>query len=118
MRVTHEDEDVDLRRKSAWFRCGCVCHSGGAVRVGTGVTRMRAVAMPYEDYLRTIHWKAAKKSALKRVGYRCQVCYAKGRLHVHHRTYERLGCELLSDLTVLCEPCHELFHASSRLTSP
>jgi hypothetical protein len=29
------------------------------------------------------------------------------RLHMHHRTYERLGAELPSDLQVLCRPCHE-----------
>lgn len=31
------------------------------------------------------------------------------RLHVHHRTYERLGEELPEDLVVLCEVCHEAY---------
>jgi hypothetical protein len=31
-------------------------------------------------------------------------------LEVHHRTYERLGRELTTDLTVPCNACHELYH--------
>jgi hypothetical protein len=28
-------------------------------------------------------------------------------LELHHKTYERLGRELISDLEVLCKGCHE-----------
>ena len=34
-------------------------------------------------------------------------------LEVHHRTYERLGEELASDLTVLCNRCHHVHHQHS-----
>ena len=45
------------------------------------------------------------------VGYKCSKCAVKGeRLTVHHLTYERLGCELLSDLTPLCRGCHNEAH--------
>ncbi len=43
-------------------------------------------------------------------GHRCRTCYATGGdgapLEVHHRTYERLGHELVGDLTALCPGCH------------
>lgn len=68
--------------------------------------------MPYAEYLQTPHWHGKRNAALQAAKYRCQTCYAKGELHVHHRTYERRGCEALSDLTVLCKQCHETFHAS------
>lgn len=67
-------------------------------------------SMPYQDYLKTEHWREFRKYALKRVGYRCQLCNKNGKLHVHHRTYERRGCEEIGDVTVLCENCHGKHH--------
>ena len=68
-------------------------------------------AMPYEEYLRTPEWQATRKRILKRDRYQCQGCNAYGRiLHVHHYTYERLGCEDDADLITLCLDCHEELH--------
>jgi hypothetical protein len=64
----------------------------------------------YQEYLKTPEWRAKREWALERAGHRCQVCNCAGRLHVHHRTYENLGHELPTDLTVLCEACHGLYH--------
>lgn len=64
----------------------------------------------YREYLRTPHWAECKRNALEWACHRCQVCYSSQQLQVHHRTYERLWNELLSDLTVLCDPCHAKFH--------
>ena len=73
-------------------------------------------AMPYQDYLRTPEWYRRRAVVLKFAANRCQVCYSdKGALQVHHRTYERLGQELLSDTILLCESCHALFHHYGRL---
>jgi len=69
-------------------------------------------AMKYRDYLLTPWWKKIKTAAIRRVDARCQVCNKRGMLHVHHRTYEDLGDEWDMDLTVLCEKCHDLYHAS------
>lgn len=71
--------------------------------------------MAYRDYLRTPHWRATRAQALRRAGNRCQVCNADSHLDVHHRTYERLGCEDAGDLIVLCRSCHDLFHDNGRL---
>ncbi len=60
-----------------------------------------------EQYLRSDHWRAARKVAIQRAGYRCQRCGATGRLDAHHLTYQRLGAEDDQDLEVLCRPCHD-----------
>ncbi len=70
----------------------------------------------YEAYLRSPEWQAKRVQALARALNRCQVCNVGTRLDVHHRTYERFGDEDLDDLTVLCRPCHEIFHGSGRKT--
>jgi len=73
-------------------------------------------ALSYEEYLQTPEWKERRKKALSYAKHRCQVCNSREDLNVHHRTYERLGEELPSDLTVLCHGCHGLFHHNRDLT--
>ena len=67
-------------------------------------------AMKYEDYLQTEHWKRISDNAKHYAGHRCQLYNSSGVLHTHHRTYERRGFELPSDLIVLCSKCHARFH--------
>lgn len=72
-------------------------------------------AMPYREYLGTLHWAERRRWALERARHRCAVCNARGfdpdvTLQVHHRTYKRLGCERVDDLTVLCDDCHAAHH--------
>lgn len=68
-------------------------------------------SMPYRHYLRTPEWRVTRAGALLRAGWRCSLDVTHGEdLDVHHRTYERLGAELASDLVVLCRPCHRLHH--------
>jgi hypothetical protein len=73
--------------------------------------------MPYGEYLQTEHWKEMRKRALAAAEYRCQVCNIGDGLTVHHRTYERRGEELLSDLITLCKSCHSIFHGSGKLAT-
>lgn len=72
------------------------------------VARLRA--LPYAEYLRSEHWLITRAAALRRAGGRCCLCAKRGKLEVHHNTYERLGCELPEDLAVLCGTCHPGFH--------
>lgn len=73
--------------------------------------------MTYADYLLTPHWQQTSGAAKSRAGHRCQLCNTnKQTLHTHHRTYENRGSEEDSDLTVLCEDCHRMFHNHSRLS--
>ncbi len=69
--------------------------------------------MLYESYITTLAWRAnpARLAELEASGHRCRVCYAgrdEAPLEVHHRTYQRLGCEDAGDLTTLCSDCHHL----------
>ena len=64
----------------------------------------------WEKYLRSPQWKARRDARLRAVGYKCERCGINGpsaRLEVHHLTYDRLGNELPSDLSVLCPRCHQ-----------
>jgi len=67
--------------------------------------------MSYRDYLRTPEWRRSRAAALLRASNCCSldVTHSDG-LEVHHRTYERIGAELASDLIVLCRSCHQLHH--------
>ena len=62
--------------------------------------------MPYDKYRETPEWKAKRERKKKQARYRCQVCNSPEELQTHHRTYERLGYELVADLTALCRRCH------------
>lgn len=76
-------------------------------------------SLPYREYLNSDHWKTRRLIHLKSALFRCQVCNAGNTtLDVHHRTYERLGCESYKDLIVLCRSCHTTFHESGKLAKP
>lgn len=66
--------------------------------------------MNYSEYLQSKHWLDLRAAKLHEVNDRCQKCKRRSKLQVHHFTYERIGHELLSDLQVLCERCHENAH--------
>ena len=68
------------------------------------------MAAAYDEYLWQLHWRETRKKALKRAGYRCEKCENQVRLHVHHKTYARLGQELDGDLLALCTECHNEAH--------
>ncbi len=71
-----------------------------------GLSRMR-----YADYLRTAHWRDVRAMAMLRAGRQCKRCESTDRrLDVHHLSYDRLGREAESDLTVLCAVCHAIAH--------
>lgn len=68
----------------------------------------------YAEYLRSTHW------VNKRAEYRasdmpqaCVVCGAK-RVDLHHRTYDRIGAERLTDLVPLCREHHGEAHRLRR----
>ena len=69
-------------------------------------------AMPYAEYLKTEYWQEVRSEKLNRCRYRCELCGRGDKLHVHHKTYEHRGEELLYlwTLIALCEKCHGKFH--------
>jgi hypothetical protein len=60
----------------------------------------------YHDYLKSEQWAKKKKEVLDFWDYKCALCGSNARIEVHHRTYERLGRERLTDLIPLCHKCH------------
>jgi 5-methylcytosine-specific restriction endonuclease McrA len=69
-------------------------------------------AMPYGDYLRTLHWRVVRKAAIYRAGFQCQRCHEPTRhFEVHHVSYANLGDEADDDLMAVCRGCHETLHA-------
>lgn len=73
----------------------------------------------YHSYISSHAWRnsPARLAELKAACFRCRLCNASAddtQLEVHHRTYERLGCEKVEDLTALCSQCHRSVTAESR----
>lgn len=71
--------------------------------------------MSYKDYLRSDHWQALRALMIKQ-RKNCSICSSTDKLNVHHNTYRVnnrriLGRERPKYLTVLCQRCHNLFHA-------
>jgi len=65
----------------------------------------------YKDYLESDHWEEVRAEALKRYDGRCALDASHANaVHVHHRTYDRLGAELSEDVIVLCSACHAKHH--------
>ncbi len=71
--------------------------------------------LPYPEFLKTPEWRQIREAALERAGHRCQVCNSADELQVHHRDYSNKPLEMLSDLTVLCDGCHGIFHDHRKL---
>ena len=64
----------------------------------------------YDRYLKSGWWRQQRLAALERAEHLCQLCASDKDLQVHHRIYDRVGCEKPVDLTVLCDSCHKHFH--------
>lgn len=66
--------------------------------------------MNYKVYLQGEHWKLMRRLRLEVDTEQCTVCGSKNQLNVHHKTYDRIGAEKLSDLITLCQECHAKYH--------
>lgn len=62
----------------------------------------------YERYMRSAKWRNVREQMFKLRGKKCERCDATTDLELHHKTYERFGNELPSDLAILCKPHHEI----------
>lgn len=72
----------------------------------------------YEEYLESAHWQEHREKVLEFWRYRCCLCNSPDNLHVHHRTYERIGQEDLQDNVVLCKRCHKMVHRARHVRIP
>ena len=63
----------------------------------------------YNAYLVSPRWQKLRRLVIKR-DVICQGCLENPIEQVHHKTYERMGDELLFDLIGLCKACHDRIH--------
>lgn len=64
-------------------------------------------------YLQSLEWHAIREKRLALARYKCEVCGSTESLQCHHITYERLTCEHIDDLVILCggsNGCHQRIH--------
>jgi hypothetical protein len=64
----------------------------------------------YEKYIRSAHWKAFCITVRAKRGIACERCGSTRNTQIHHKTYKRLFNELLEDVELLCNVCHEIQH--------
>ena len=62
----------------------------------------------YKEYLDSPAWQIKRDDVIKRDGGQC-VCGTPA-TQVHHKTYNNIGKEPLSDLVALCKECHDREH--------
>jgi hypothetical protein len=78
--------------------------------MSTQAARLRKLGLTYREYLRSEHWRNTRASyRASGLPQACLVCGAS-KVNLHHRTYQRLGRESLTDLVPLCRPCHRSVH--------
>ena len=61
----------------------------------------------YEARIKSAQWRNMRRDLIRWRGTKCERCGRIATLELHHKTYERLGRELTSDLELLCHSCHE-----------
>lgn len=71
---------------------------------------MAKARVDYRAYLKSPEWKRMRAKVLDRAGGWCERCRTRRALHVHHKTYARLGDEKMADLEALCGGCHMKEH--------
>jgi hypothetical protein len=61
----------------------------------------------YTAAVRGTRWRNMKQDMIRLRGGRCERCGYQHGLELHHRNYDRLGRELISDLELVCHRCHQ-----------
>lgn len=68
----------------------------------------------YHEYTNSPRWEERKRNFRRSKSFRggsCFVCTnSRIQVHIHHRSYDRLGNEWNRDLRVLCAVCHAAAH--------
>lgn len=65
----------------------------------------------YPEYLMSPHWMKVRERYWTSPDTRKDcMCGETEALHLHHKTYARIGSERLDDLMPLCDRCHAMVH--------
>ena len=60
----------------------------------------------HHAHIRSARWRWLVEERKSKVGHKCEVCGFRKYLQGHHVTYERLGCERIGDIRIVCRACH------------
>lgn len=80
-------------------------------------TRREDAPSHYLAYLNSPDWRRTRNRKLAEAKWTCERCLSRRDLNVHHKTYVRLGMELMADLEVLCFTCHNGHHKAEAQTT-
>jgi shikimate kinase len=88
-------------------------------KAGESTRKAKALGFAsYSDYLKSDHWQRFKRDCRRSFRpFRCAICHGfqhGGGMVLHHKTYERLGSEQLTDVVLLCARCHDFLHIVHR----
>jgi phage terminase large subunit GpA-like protein len=70
--------------------------------------------MTYRDYITSDLWRIRKRRYFETHERKCRACSSRKRIHLHHKTYKRLGEERDADLVPLCHSCHTSLHTRQK----
>lgn len=65
------------------------------------------------NYLQSPEWYKIRNERMQLANFKCECCGSTESLQCHHITYERLTCEHIDDLVILCggsNGCHQRIH--------
>lgn len=77
------------------------------------------IKMKYKKYLASKEWKLLSKYIKEHIT-ECNICGNKQDLVIHHVSYDNInfdevGCELWSDIAILCRSCHNNIHRNKNI---
>lgn len=90
---------------------GTTLNKGSRYRLADSLERLGMRNL--KEYWASELWAKTKARfrAYKAIKYRCYACHSTNQLALHHRNYERLGCEDRKDCVWMCSGCHDAVHA-------
>jgi len=101
----------DIESRDGYWKTKSEQFSSLAEQIATDAQKKLAERRAfYESYLQSADWREKRLMVIRRENGLCQGCRKEQITQVHHRNYDRLGDELLTDLYGYCETCHKKSH--------
>jgi len=67
----------------------------------------RSKPIGYRKYISSHEWRKKRERAFEILGKKCNRCGSTVNLEVHHRDYDNLYNETITDVEIVCGRCHE-----------
>jgi len=98
-------------------RCESLRQSYKLQRVNGHAPTKVVTSTELQELYASSYWKMFAQRIRNYWGHRCAICYKRGNTEVHHRTYERMGHELDTDVIAVCKNCHKFCDKQRRRES-